>query len=114
MLGLTPLLADVDDLSVAREGAPEREGHGYGALDIGGGDRLDVDVRLGAVAGVPAARELGAYLHALSRPDSQAALLEMAEGDHDTTGLDEHVVTGKRDSPCSGTALLGEGIADRR
>lgn len=112
---MVPLLSgDVDDLSVAGQGTLECQGHSVGALDVGGGDCLDMNMRFSAVARVPAACEHRADLHTLSRPNFQAALLEMAKSDHCTLGLDEHVVAGKGQPPCLGSALLGEGVADGR
>lgn len=54
---------------------------------------LYVHVRFGAVAGVPTATELFAYVYALPWSNFNTALLEVAEGDHHTAMLDQHMVT---------------------
>jgi hypothetical protein len=73
---------------------------------------LHVDVRLGAVAGVPAETKHIADPYALPQTDLHTALLEVAESDHDTRALDQHVITGERHPAPFGSAALRQRVMD--
>lgn len=71
-------------------------------LDIRPVHRLDVEMRLGAVAGVPAAAELVADVHPLPRLGRRAPVPEMTQGHHDLVRAvtpDQHVVPGQCPQP---------------
>ena len=73
-----------------------------------------MNMRLGAVAGVPTTAEHIADPHALPRSNLDTALLKMAEGNQDIAALDQYMIPGKRYPTCLGSSLLGERVSDRR
>ena len=46
----SPVFPHVNDFAIPRQPAPECEGHGMGTVNVAAIDRLQVDVRLGAVS----------------------------------------------------------------
>jgi hypothetical protein len=106
-------MACVDNLSVTGQRSPEPQSHGVRALNVSAVDRLYVDVRLGAVAGVPAATEEIADPYALPRLHRHAALLEVADRNDDTVALDQHVIAGERYPARFGSAALRQRVTDR-
>lgn len=108
-----PSRGGVDDVAIAWEQAVEGEADCIGASDVSGVDRLDMNVRFGAVPGVPALPEHVTDLYVLSWLYAHAAMDEMAEGYHDSAAFDEDVVAGKRYPSRLCSTLLGEGVADR-
>ena len=75
-----PSRGGVDDVAIAWEQAVEGEADCIGASDVSGVDRLDMNVRFGAVPGVPALPEHVTDLYVLSWLYAHAAMDEMAEG----------------------------------
>jgi hypothetical protein len=52
-------------------------------------------------------------MNSLADPNLDAALLEMAKGNHDAAGLDEHMVSGQPHPARSGSATLSQRVANR-
>lgn len=97
------LFRDVDDFTVVGDLVVERQRDRLGSIDVGTVYRLDMEVRFGAVARVPTAREGVAGANPFARSHPHARLLQMAEDDDDAAALDEHVIAHKG-SPATGHA----------
>ena len=104
----------LDDPTVARHGSVERDRDGVRPFDLKAVDRLEMDVWLSAIAGVATTRDHLASGDALPRPDREAALLKVTEGDHRRLGLNEHVIPGEPGPSSSQATPLGQCIRDRR
>lgn len=83
-------------------------------LNVDAVDRLDMQVRFRAVAGVSAPADLFADLNVLSRPNSCAEMLEMAERDYTAVAPDHDVIAGERTPALADTPGLCQGVSDRR
>lgn len=85
-----------------------------GTLNVESVDRLDVQVRFRAVAGVAAQSELLTDLNAVTHPNPYAAMLEMAERNYTAAATDHDVISGERKPAPASTAVLRQRVADRR
>lgn len=102
-----------DDRPIGRKRTSERDTQGACSLNVEAVDRLDMEVRFGAVAGVPAMTENLADLNVLSRPNPCTSMLEMAERNDAPVAPDHHVIAGERQPPRASTPVLRQRIADR-
>lgn len=101
-----------DDFAVGRQGSVEGQADGVGARDVEVVDCLDVEVGLGAVAGVAAAGEHVTYAHLLASGDLNATLLQVAQCDDDAATVDQNMVSSERRPARCRAAALSQRIAD--
>src|SRR5690349_17985713 len=96
---MTDSSTTVDDFAIARQSPAKGDRDGIRLPDVAAVHRLEVKMRLGAVARVPTAPYL------ISNPDVvpysyfDACLLEMRQRDHSQIALDEDPIAGERRPP---------------
>lgn len=103
-----------DDRTIRRQGSSERDARGLCVLDVESIDRLDMQVRFSAVAGVPTPTDLFADLNVLPHPNPRAAVLKVAERDYTADASDHDVIAGERKPARADTEVLRERVTDRR
>src|SRR5699024_10071367 len=112
-------LADLNDLPAAGQSVREGDGQGLGSCRVGGGHRLQMQVRFGAVARVATATDQLPGSDLLVDANRGAGVLEVAQGHEDivaTVGagggvrLDHDVVPGHVGPAASYASRLGERV----
>ena len=100
---------DLDDLAVAGQRAAEQDGQPRGRGDVHPVDGLQVQVGLGAVAGVAAAAHERADGDGLAGRDGDSAPPQVAQGhQHSRRHPDHDVVAGQARPPAAEPSALGE------